>query len=58
MRRLIDTLIAASLLVVPAFFVASSAAPTPTAAATSTQHLVALTLQPSSACAPEDPGTL
>ncbi len=57
MRRIVDVLIAAALLMVPALAIALSPA-TPSAAATNHAHYVAATLSPSSACAPDDPGTL
>ena len=57
MRRLIDVLIAAALLVAPALFVASSSVPAPTAAAQST-HYLALSIKPASVAGPGDPGTL
>ncbi|MDA8345326.1 MAG: hypothetical protein M0Z66_07570 [Thermaerobacter sp.] len=59
MRRLIDVLIASVLLVAPAFAIAASSAPAATAAGTNTPHYAAsFTIQPDSALAPGDPGTL
>ncbi len=57
MRRFVDSLIAAALLIVPSLAITVSTA-TPSAAATNHAHYVAAKLSPNSACAPDDPGTL
>ena len=59
MRRLLDALIAAALLVLPALAITVAAAPAATASAAPGSHYVALShISPNSACAPDDPGTL
>jgi hypothetical protein len=57
MRRVVNGLIATALLVIPALAL-TAFTPTHAPASPHHAHYVAAVLQPNSACAPEDPGTL
>ena len=58
MKRIVDVLVAAAIVVIPALAIAQAPAAAVAASSTSHQYLAASLIKPCSAANPADPGTI